>query len=122
QKRKDSEKAFNDQERTSRSEIENEKERIYADTIGPLEAQAKALESQIDAKFAQLDSLYQTQEQYKSQLESLQARVQELDRQAEFGLLSVINDAIQNVDQIEAGGTGRAIGFDSLLDLPTDND
>ena len=87
-----------------------------------MEAQAKALESQIDAKFSQLDSLYETQEQYKSQLESLQARVQELDRQAEFGLLSVINDAIQNVDQIEAGGTGRAIGFDSLLDLPTDND
>ena len=52
----------------------------------------------------------------------MQARVQELDRQAEFGLLSVINDAIQNVEQIEAGGTGRAIGFDSLLDLPTDND
>ena len=87
-----------------------------------MEAQAKALESQIDAKFSQLDSLYETQEQYKSQLESLQARVQELDRQAEFGLLSVINDAIQNVEQIEAGGTGRAIGFDSLLDLPTNND
>ena len=122
QKRKDSEKAFKEQEKTARIQIENEQERIFEEVIAPLEAQAKDIESQIDAKFAELDSLYETQENYKSQLESLQARVQELDRQAEFGLLSVINDAISNVEQLDAGGTGRAIGFDSLLDLPTNND
>ena len=122
QKRKDSEKAFKDLEKTARIEIENEQDRIFEEVLAPLEAQAKDLESQIDAKFAELDSLYETQENYKSQLESLQARVQQLDRQAEFGLLSVINDAISNVEQLDAGGTGRAIGFDSLLDLPTNND
>jgi len=37
-------------------------------------------------------------------LEEVQARVRELDKQAEFGLLGVISTALENADELEKSG------------------
>ena len=49
----------------------------------------------------------------------IQARVQELDRQAEYGLLSVINGAIENVDQLDSAPAVDVSNLSSVLDIAT---
>lgn len=99
--------------------MEYSRDELFAERMAPLEETAKELELQIGVKWTSLDELYLEQENLTKQLESLQTRVKQLDRQAEFGLLEVINGAIQNVEQLESG-VGRTGGanFSSFLEIP----
>jgi chromosome segregation ATPase len=117
--RKDSEKSFNIDRKSARKEMEYSRDELFAERMAPLEETAKELELQIGVKWTSLDELYLEQENLTKQLESLQTRVKQLDRQAEFGLLEVINGAIQNVEQLESG-VGRTGGanFSSFLEIP----
>ena len=72
--------------------------------MSPLEEKAKELDSQIEEKWQQLEGLYSKQSTLTQQLEEVQARVRELDKQAEFGLLGVISTALENADELEKSG------------------
>ena len=65
-----------------------------------------------------MENLYSEQDELKQQLTDIQARVQDLDRQAEYGLLNVINGAIQNVEQIENAPVA-VTDLSSVLDIAT---
>ena len=70
----------------------------------PLEEKAKELDNQIEEKWQQLETLYAKQSDLTQRLEEVQARVRELDKQAEFGLLGVISTALENADELEKSG------------------
>ena len=65
--------------------------------------------------------MYEQQEELATQLEALEEQVKQLDKEAEFGLLSVISGSIENAEKLEqnAASLAGAAGV-SLTDfLPT---
>ena len=118
-KRQEAENAFEDQINAQIEQLEEEKQARIADHILPLQAVADDIQSQISMKWDELESLYDEHEELRQQLTVIQARVQELDRQAEYGLLSVINGAISNVEQIENAPAVDVTNLSSALDIAT---
>ena len=85
-------------------ELESQKDVIFEEKMRPLEEKAKELDSQISEKWQQLEVLYAKQGDLAQRLEEVEARVRELDKQAEFGLLGVISTALENADELEKSG------------------
>jgi chromosome segregation ATPase len=103
-KRKDIEKSLRAERKKQQQELESQKDLIFEEKMRPLEEKAKALDSQLEEKWQQLEALYSKQSVLTQQLEEVQARVRELDKQAEFGLLAVISTALENADELEKSG------------------
>jgi hypothetical protein len=80
----------------------------------PLEIEAQELDDQIAVKWEALDVLYADQGGLKGEIKELQTVVRDLDRQAEFGVLSVISGALENAEELEKSGGSQA-AFESLL-------
>ncbi|MEC8912486.1 MAG: hypothetical protein VX478_03580, partial [Chloroflexota bacterium] len=57
-------------------------------------------------------ALYEKQGKLTSQLEGLEKRVRDLDRQAETGLINVISGALENAKELEKG---EVSSFESFL-------
>jgi hypothetical protein len=119
-KRQNLEESFQDSQEEKIRQLEDEKEDKFLTDIAPLEELAEELTSQISSKWDVLNVLYETRNELTDQLMVIEERVQLLDRQAEYGLLNIINGAIENVDQLEsAGGLRDITNFSSLLDVAT---
>jgi len=69
--------------------------------MAPLEESAKKLDTEIEVRWAELDELYQEQSVLTDQLGELEKRVRNLDREAEFGLLS---GAMEKAEELERSG------------------
>ena len=80
----------------------------------PLEIEAQELDDQIAVKWEALDALYEAQRGLKDEISELEIVVRDLDRQAEFGVLSVIAGALSAAEEIEKSG-GSSVAFESLL-------
>ena len=117
-KKQEAEKAFEDQINAQIEKLEEEKQARIAEHIMPLQSVADDIQGQISVKWDELENLYSEQDELKQQLTDIQARVQDLDRQAEYGLLNVINGAIQNVEQIENAPVA-VTDLSSVLDIAT---
>ena len=117
-KKQEAEKAFEDEINAQIEKLEEEKQARIAEHIMPLQSVADDIQGQISVKWDELENLYSEQDELKQQLTDIQARVKDLDRQAEYGLLSVINGAIQNVEQIENAPVA-VTDLSSVLDIAT---
>ena len=117
-KKQEAEKAFEDEINAQIEKLEEEKQARIAEHIMPLQSVADDIQGQISVKWDELENLYSEQDELKQQLTDIQARVQDLDRQAEYGLLNVINGAIQNVEQIENAPVA-VTDLSSVLDIAT---
>ena len=118
-KRQEAETAFEEQINAQIEQLELEKEARIADHILPLQSVADDIQNQISVKWDEIEDLYAEHEELRQQLTEIQARVQELDRQAEYGLLSVINGAIENVDQLDSAPAVDVSNLSSVLDIAT---
>ena len=103
-KGKDIEKSLRAERKQQQQELESQKDAIFDEKMRPLEEKAKELDNQIEEKWQQLETLYAKQSDLTQRLEEVQARVRELDKQAEFGLLGVISTALENADELEKSG------------------
>lgn len=91
---------FLEKERQSQIEgLESQKDDMYQDRMRPLEDKINAVDDEISSIWIELESLYKQQSKLGERLEGLEMEVKELDRQAEFGLLSVISGAIDNANE-----------------------
>ena len=89
--------SFLDQERQLQIEgLESQKDVMYEERMKPLEDKINAVDEKIASKWGSLEVLYKQQTKLSEKLEVLEREVRELDRQVEFGLLSVISGAIDN--------------------------
>ena len=111
-KRDNLEDAFKDEMKAQVKELEDQKDQLRGEKMAPLEAEAKELDAQLEAKWSDLDALYEQQSKLTSQLEELERRVRDLDRQAETGLINVISGALENVKELEKG---KVSSFESFL-------
>ena len=94
--------------------LEDQVDQLREEKFKPMEEAAEALDGEIDDRWVALDALYQEQGELTGQLEELQKRVRDLDRQAEFGVLEVLQGAMDNVEEMEKGGGGIG-SFDAFL-------
>jgi hypothetical protein len=104
-----------DQERQLQMEgLESQKDVMYEERMKPLEDKINAVDEEIASKWGSLEVLYKQQTKLSEQLEMLEREVRELDRQAEFGLLSVISGAIDNATE---QGLTSPVGDSGGVDL-----
>jgi len=113
-KRDDLEDAFYEEREARVSELQEMQESLREEKMRPLEIEAQELDDQIAVKWQALDVLYAEQDGLTDQIKELQIVVRDLDRQAEFGVLSVISGALENAEEIEKSGGSQA-AFESLL-------
>lgn len=107
--------SFLDQERQLQIEgLESQKDVMYEERIKPLEDEINAVDEKIASKWGSLEVLYKQQTKLSEKLEVLEREVRELDRQAEFGLLSVISGAIDNAAE---QGLTSPVGDSGGVDL-----
>ncbi len=108
------EDAFRDEFEGKRRELEDQVDELREEKFRPMEEAAEALNAEIEDRWVALDALYQEQGDLNGQLEELEKRVRDLDRQAEFGVLEVLQGAMANVEEMEKGGGGIG-SFDQFL-------
>ena len=107
--------SFLDQERQLQIEgLESQKDVMYEERMKPLEDKINAVDEEIASKWGSLEVLYKQQTKLSQKLEVLEREVRELDRQAEFGLLSVISGAIDNAAE---QGLTSPVGDSGGVDL-----
>jgi len=113
-KREGLEDAFHEERDKRITELQGLQDGLREEKMRPLEIEAQELDDQIAVKWEALDVLYTDQGGLKDQIEELQIVVRDLDRQAEFGVLSVISGALENAKELEKSGGSQA-AFESLL-------
>jgi chromosome segregation ATPase len=113
-KREDLEDAFYEERESRIAELKELQNDLREEKMRPLEIQAQELDDLIAVKWETLDVLYADQGGLKGEIEELQTVVRDLDRQAEFGVLSVISGALENAEELEKSGGSQA-AFESLL-------
>ena len=109
---KDMDKTLESEKEQQIEALKSERDTLFDERMAPLQAQIDNTDEKISAKWDEIDLLYKEQEELSDQLTLLEKEVSDLDKQAEFGLLSVINDAIQNADE-------KGISSPSNDDSPT---
>jgi chromosome segregation ATPase len=113
-KREDLEDAFYEERESRIAELKELQNDLRDEKMRPLEIQAQELDDLIAVKWETLDVLYSDQGGLKGEIKELQTVVRDLDRQAEFGVLSVISGALENAEELEKSGGSQA-AFESLL-------
>jgi chromosome segregation ATPase len=113
-KREGLEEAFYEERESRIAELKELQNDLREEKMRPLEIQAQELDDLIAVKWETLDVLYADQGGLKGEIEELQTVVRDLDRQAEFGVLSVISGALENAEELEKSGGSQA-AFESLL-------
>jgi len=113
-KRGDVEDAFYEERDTRIVELQEMQDSLREERMLPLEIQAQEIDDQIAVKWEALDALYEAQDGLKDQISELEIVVRDLDRQAEFGVLSVIAGALTAAEEMEKSG-GSSAAFESLL-------
>jgi chromosome segregation ATPase len=113
-KRGDVEDAFYEERDTRIVELQEKQDSLREERMLPLEIEAQELDDQIAVKWEALDALYEAQRGLKDEISELEIVVRDLDRQAEFGVLSVIAGALSAAEEIEKSG-GSSVAFESLL-------
>jgi len=113
-KREDLEDAFYEERESRIAELKELQNDLREEKMRPLEIQAQELDDLIAVKWETLDVLYSDQGGLKGEIKELQTVVRDLDRQAEFGVLSVISGALENAEELEKSGGSQA-AFESLL-------
>jgi chromosome segregation ATPase len=113
-KREGLEEAFYEERESRIAELKELQNDLRDEKMRPLEIQAQELDDLIAVKWETLDVLYADQGGLKGEIEELQTVVRDLDRQAEFGVLSVISGALENAEELEKSGGSQA-AFESLL-------
>tara|TARA_B100000959_G_scaffold35074_1_gene33485 strand:+ start:451 stop:3306 length:2856 start_codon:yes stop_codon:yes gene_type:complete len=106
--RRNLQQAFEAEREEIIQEIEDMRDQLYEERMSPIEAEIDHLDEEIGAKYASIEGLYQQQEDLAGQLEDLEAQVRKLDQKAEFGLLSVIDGAINNTEKLEQNPASMA--------------
>ena len=118
--------AFEQEREAAVQEIEAKRDELYEERMAPIEGELAAIDEEIQDKFASIEGLYQQQEELAAQLEALEEQVKQLDKEAEFGLLSVISGAIENAEKLEqnpaslAGAAG--VSLTDFLPAPPSRD
>ena len=118
--------AFEQEREAAVQEIEAKRDELYEERMAPIEGELAAIDEEIEDKFASIEGLYQQQEELAAQLEALEEQVKQLDKEAEFGLLSVISGAIENAEKLEqnpaslAGAAG--VSLTDFLPAPPSRD
>ena len=118
--------AFEQERESAVQEIEAKRDELYEERMAPIEGELAAIDEEIQDKFASIEGLYQQQEELAAQLEALEEQVKQLDKEAEFGLLSVISGAIENAEKLEqnpaslAGAAG--VSLTDFLPAPPSRD
>jgi len=113
-KRGDVEDAFYEERDTRIVELQEMQDSLREERMLPLEIQAQEIDDQIAVKWEALDALYEAQDGLKDQISELEIVVRDLDRQAEFGVLSVIAGALTAAEEMEKSG-GSSAAFETLL-------
>jgi len=113
EKREDLETAFWEERDGAKRELESQRDVLFEEKMAPLELAARELDIEIQARWEELQKLYDQQSILTAQLSELEKRVRDLDRRAEFGLLEVISGALDKAKEIERGG--EISDFDSFL-------
>ena len=113
-KREGLEDAFHEERESRISELKELQNDLREEKMRPLEIEAQELDELIAVKWEALDVLYADQGELKGEIKELQTVVRDLDRQAEFGVLSVISGALENAEELEKSGGSQA-AFESLL-------
>ena len=113
-KRGDVEEAFYEERDTRIAELQDMQDSLREERMLPLETQAQEIDDQIAVKWEALDALYEAQDGLKDQISELEIVVRDLDRQAEFGVLSVIAGALTAAEEMEKSG-GSSAAFETLL-------
>ena len=113
-KREGLEEAFYEERESRIAELKELQNDLREEKMRPLEIQAQELDDLIAVKWETLDVLYADQGELKGEIKELQTVVRDLDRQAEFGVLSVISGALENAEELEKSGGSQA-AFESLL-------
>jgi chromosome segregation ATPase len=113
-KREGLEDAFHEERETRIAELRELQDGLREEKMRPLEIEAQELDDQIAVKWEALDVLYADQGGLKGQIKELETVVRDLDRQAEFGVLSVISGALENAEELEKSGGSQA-AFESLM-------
>ena len=113
-KREDLKDAFYEERESRIAELKELQNDLRDEKMRPLEIQAQELDDLIAVKWETLDVLYSDQGGLKGEIKELQTVVRDLDRQAEFGVLSVISGALENAEELEKSGGSQA-AFESLL-------
>ena len=113
-KRGDVEEAFYEERDTRIAELQEMQDSLREERMLPLETQAQEIDDQIAVKWEALDALYEAQDGLKDQISELEIVVRDLDRQAEFGVLSVIAGALTAAEEMEKSG-GSSAAFETLL-------
>jgi DNA repair exonuclease SbcCD ATPase subunit len=113
-KREGLEDAFHEEREKRIAELQGLQDGLREEKMRPLEIEAQELDDQIAVKWEALDVLYADQGELKGEIKELQIVVRDLDRQAEFGVLSVISGALENAEELEKSGGSQA-AFESLL-------
>jgi chromosome segregation ATPase len=108
------EEDFREEFKGKRRELEDQVDELREEKFRPMEEAVQALNGEIEDRWVVLESLYEQKNNLTGQLEKLEARVRNLDRQAEFGVLEVISGAMENVGEMEKSGGGFA-SFDQFL-------
>jgi transcriptional accessory protein Tex/SPT6 len=89
---------FEDNREIAIQELESQTDQLREEKMLPLEEQANELETEMEERWVALDALYEQQGTLTDQLKELQATVEDLDRQAEFGVLNVISGALEKAE------------------------
>ena len=105
--------AFEDELHEKRMELDELIEVLREESMQPLEEKSLALDEELEVRWTALDVLYREQAILTDQMKSLEVRIRDLDRQAEFGVLNVLTGALENAMELEKkGGVGS---FDSFI-------
>ena len=85
-------------------DLEDEAETMFEDAIKPIEEKVRVLEETMDQTFIALELAYEERGQVEGELEQVKQEIEDLAREAESDVLTLITDAMSAAEQLEKRG------------------
>ena len=103
-------------------DLEDQRETMYEEAVGPIENQVRELESQVDGLFLTLENAYDQKKELQKELGQVERENAALAREAESDVLSLITDAMTAAEELESSGPLDFAKFQSFGEMPGDDD